>query len=246
MVLDEAQAIKNADHGVGQGGAAAARRASPGAQRHAGGESPGRVVEPVRVPQSGHAGRGARCCKMAGGLARNPGEEARAAAGAGAAAVHPAAHQGAGGARTAREDRADHLLRTGRPRSGSSTTSCASTTASRCWRACERRASGSRRCRCSKRCCGCGRRPAIPACSTPSASDEPSAKLDVLLDAAGARCCEEGHKALVFSQFTSLLAIVRAAAGRGGRPLRVPGRRARATARRTSSRSRTIRTAGCS
>ena len=47
-------------HRIGQGRAPAARRASPGAQRHAGGEPPGRVVEPVRVPQSRHAGRGQR------------------------------------------------------------------------------------------------------------------------------------------------------------------------------------------
>jgi SNF2 family DNA or RNA helicase len=37
---------------------------------------------------------------------------------------------------------------------------------------------------------------------------EPSAKLDVLMDQLG-ELQEEGHKALVFSQFTSLLAIVR-------------------------------------
>jgi SNF2 family DNA or RNA helicase len=38
--------------------------------------------------------------------------------------------------------------------------------------------------------------------------DEPSAKLDVLLDHLD-EIRQEGHKALVFSQFTSLLAIVR-------------------------------------
>jgi SNF2 family DNA or RNA helicase len=38
--------------------------------------------------------------------------------------------------------------------------------------------------------------------------DNPSAKLDVLLDKLR-EVLEEGHKALVFSQFTSLLAIVR-------------------------------------
>jgi superfamily II DNA or RNA helicase len=40
-------------------------------------------------------------------------------------------------------------------------------------------------------------------------SDEPSAKLEVLMDQL-AELREEGHKALVFSQFTSLLSIVRA------------------------------------
>ncbi len=67
-----------------------------------------------------------------------------------------------------------------------------------------------------------------------SRSGEASAKLEMLLpqlrDVAG-----EGHKALVFSQFTSLLALVRAPARRGGHNLRVsrwphprPGRQGRA------------------
>ena len=64
------------------------------------------------------------------------------------------------------------------------------------------------RCTCWKRCCACGRRPAIPGCSTRSAPASRSAKLDVLLDQLD-ELREEGHKALVFSQFTSLLAIVR-------------------------------------
>ena len=37
----------------------------------------------------------------------------------------------------------------------------------RCWSACRREGLGRRRCTCWKRCCGCGRPPAIPACSTP-------------------------------------------------------------------------------
>ena len=47
-----------------------------------------------------------------------------------------------------------------------------------------------------------------PGLLDPKRVDEPSAKLDVLM-AQLAEIREEGHKALVFSQFTSLLAIVR-------------------------------------
>ena len=96
MILDEAQAIKNADHRVGQGGAAAARPAPPGAERHADREPPRRAVEPLRVPQPRHAR-----ARVGLRTAIDAGRDARAtrtldAARAGAAAVHPAPHQGAG------------------------------------------------------------------------------------------------------------------------------------------------------
>jgi len=48
-----------------------------------------------------------------------------------------------------------------------------------------------------------------------SRKDEPSAKLDVLLPRL-TEVIEEGHKALVFSQFTTLLGIVRDRLDRGG------------------------------
>ena len=48
-----------------------------------------------------------------------------------------------------------------------------------------------------------------PGLIDPARADEPAAKLDVLLPHL-AEVVEEGHKALVFSQFTSLLALVRA------------------------------------
>jgi SNF2 family DNA or RNA helicase len=54
-----------------------------------------------------------------------------------------------------------------------------------------------------------------PGLLDPKRVDEPSAKLDVLL-AQLAEVLEEGHKALVFSQFTSLLAIVRRRLDRDG------------------------------
>ncbi|MCC7204741.1 MAG: DEAD/DEAH box helicase, partial [Phycisphaeraceae bacterium] len=47
-----------------------------------------------------------------------------------------------------------------------------------------------------------------PALIDPTRTDVPSAKLDVLLEQVE-ELVEEGHKALVFSQFTSLLALVR-------------------------------------
>jgi hypothetical protein len=47
-----------------------------------------------------------------------------------------------------------------------------------------------------------------PGLIDPKRVDEPSAKLDVLMEQL-AEILEEGHKALVFSQFTSLLSIVR-------------------------------------
>ena len=55
-----------------------------------------------------------------------------------------------------------------------------------------------------------------PGLIDPTRVDEPSAKLDMLLPQL-AEVVEEGHKVLVFSQFTSFLAIVRDAA-RPGEP----------------------------
>jgi SNF2 family DNA or RNA helicase len=63
-----------------------------------------------------------------------------------------------------------------------------------------------------------------PGLIDPKRVDEPSAKLDVLMEQL-AEIREEGHKALVFSQFTSLLAIVRRRLDQERRPLRIPGRR---------------------
>ena len=54
-ILDEAQAVKNCQHALRQSRALAQSRSSPGLERHAGGKSPGRAVEPVRVSQSRHA-----------------------------------------------------------------------------------------------------------------------------------------------------------------------------------------------
>ena len=97
---------------VGEGGPADPRGAPPGPQRHAGREPPGRAVEPVRVPQPGHArqGRGDRQGR------RRPPQRRRGdqvAPGESPPAVPPPAHQGAGREGPAREVRTDDLLRPG-------------------------------------------------------------------------------------------------------------------------------------
>ncbi len=58
-VLDEAQAIKNADTRRAEASAAPERRVSARADRHAGRERPRRAVEPVRLRQPGPARAGA-------------------------------------------------------------------------------------------------------------------------------------------------------------------------------------------
>ena len=60
VILDEAQAIKNASDGDGEGGAAAPREASSRDERHAGREPHRRALESVRVPEPRHARRRAR------------------------------------------------------------------------------------------------------------------------------------------------------------------------------------------
>ena len=77
IVLDEAQAIKNPGHRIRQGRAPAARTQSPGAERHAGRESSGRIVEHFRIPESRHAGRRQRLQAGRRCAARNPSEETR-------------------------------------------------------------------------------------------------------------------------------------------------------------------------
>jgi len=64
-----------------------------------------------------------------------------------------------------------------------------------------------RACKSSKPCCGFAKPHAIPDSSTPSTPAFRSAKLDELIPRL-AEAVDEGHKVLVFSQFTSFLAIV--------------------------------------
>ena len=81
-------------------------RASPGAQRHTDREPSGRILEPVRIPQSGHAGRGPRFQHGGRSRAQSRGRCAPLLA----QALRPfilRRTKAAGGARTAGEDRAD-------------------------------------------------------------------------------------------------------------------------------------------
>ena len=220
--------------------------APPGAQRHAGREPPRRAVEPVRVPQPRHARRRARCFELAGRRARSPDAETRELLARGAAAVHPAPHEGAGRAGAAGEDRADALLRAGAARSASSTTSCATTTAQRCSAASSEQGIGQVE--------DAGPRGAAapapgglpPGPVDEARSDEPSAKLDVLLPQLDEvrRRRAQGAGLLAVHQPARASSATRLDERR--RRLRVPRRQDARPRRRASSGSRTTRTAGCS
>ena len=183
-------------------------RAPAGADRHADREPPRRAVEPVRVPEPRHARRAPPCSSRRRRPDAGRGRASRTLL-ARAAPVHPAPHQGAGRQGPAREDRADPLLRARARRSASSTTSCATTIGARCSAAsattgmAQVEDPGAR----GAAAPAPGRLPPGPARPRAHAG-RASAKLDVLLPQL-AEVVDEGHKALVFSQFTSLLAIVR-------------------------------------
>ena len=200
---------------VGQGGAAAARRPPAGADRHADREPPRRAVEPVRVPEPRHARRRAGASSSTRRRARTPTPRRARSLARGAAAVHPPPHQGAGGQRAARRRLEQTLYCELEPSSGSSTTSCATTTAQSLLGT-RRRATGIGRVE------DPGARGAAaaapgglpPGLARPSARSTSRAPSSTCCCRSSRRCVDEGHKALVFSQFTSLLAIVRAAARR--------------------------------
>ena len=108
VILDEAQNIKNASTEAAKATRLFARQASPGAHRHADRKSAGGFMEPVRVPQSRDARRGfgfSAACRQRS-QRRGPADSR-----AGASAVHSSPHQAAGGNRSARKTRANHLLR---------------------------------------------------------------------------------------------------------------------------------------
>ena len=132
-----------------------------------------------------------------------------------------------------------------RPRNGSSTTICGGIIANRCCCACNRKGSRNRRCTFWRRCCGSARRPVIPGLLDAKRAGEPSAKLDVLLDQLD-ELREEGHKALVFSQFTSLLAIVRSRLDEAGVRYEYLDGATRRSAGARRGISRTTRRARCS
>ena len=222
-----------------------AGRPPPGAERHADREPPRRAVEPLRVPQPGHARHGRRSSSTGGAAAQSRRGDPRAAR-RGPAAVHPPPHQGAGRQGAAARRPSRRSTASSSPRSASSTTSCAITTASRCSARIDARRHRARR-RSSPRSAAApapGRLP--PGLDRQGrASSEPSAKLDVLLPQLE-RSPRRG------AQGAGLLAVHQPA---GDRP-RAARRReasptntstaARATGRRGSSGSRTTRTASCS
>ena len=142
---------------------------------------------------------------------------------AGPAAVHPAPHQGAGRERPAARSPSRRSTATWNRRSASCTTSCATTTGI---------AARARRARRDREVEDPGPRGAAAAAAggLPPRSDRQGKRS---ANRAPSSTCslpqlhevfDEGHKTLVFSQFTSMLAIVRDAARRGGDPLRVPRR----------------------
>ena len=163
-ILDEAQAIKNASTESAKAARLLQRRSSPGAHRHADREPPRRAVEPVRVPQPGHARHGERL----------PGSSAAACAiptspraGCSRAPLRPfilRAHQGAGGARPAAKTRADALLRAGAGPARELYDELRRHYRQTLLGRLEREGMASdRRSTCWRRCCACARRPATPA-----------------------------------------------------------------------------------
>ena len=169
-----------------------------------------------------------------------------AAPGEGPAAVHPPAHQGAGREGPAREDRADDLLRPGARPAQALRRAARALPRTRCSRASTR--DGIRKSkiqileallRLRQAACHPG------LIDKAKRSGESSAKLDVLLPQLR-EVVEEGHKALVFSQFTSLLAIVRQRLDEEGIPYEYLDGRTRDRAGAGASGSRTTRTARCS
>ena len=223
-ILDEAQAIKNADSRVGQGRPAAP--APTTAWR-----CPARRSRTTWASCGACSSSSTPACsarrsvfkRLAGGAAQARRGHAPLLAQA-LRPVHPPPHQGAGRQGPAREARADALLRAGAgaaqalrraarplPRSRCSASSSASGLK-------QLEDPGAR----SAAAAAPGRLP--PGPDRPEARRRGAAPSSTCSCRSSTRSSTEGHKALVFSQFTSLLAIVRDAARRRGHHLRVPRR----------------------
>ena len=210
VILDEAQAIKNADSRVGQGGAAAARRAPAGADRHADREPPRRALVALRVPQPRHARHRDARSSSTTGAGRSEPRDARVLL---SRALRPFI------LRRTKEQVAPEL-----PEKHEQTILCELEPA-------QRQLYDELRDALPRQPPRQGSRPKAwarskiqvleallrlrqAACHPGLIDDDApqrdaSAKLDVLLPRLD-EVLEEGHKALVFSQFTSFLAIVRA------------------------------------
>ena len=220
------------EHGGGQGRAAAPREASAGAERHADREPSRRAVEPVRVPES-------RPARHVIGV-RAPRRRGRAAA------IREALDVLSRGVRpfilrrtkaqVAPElpprTRADDPLRAG-GRAARALRRAARSLSRGAARAASQR-DGHAEVEDAR-----ARGAAAPAPGGLPSRPGRQAPIGDGRRRSSTRCCrssrevrEEGHKALVFSQFTSLLALLRDAARRGRRRLRVPRRQDARSARR--------------
>ncbi len=190
-----------------EGRAAAAGAAPPGAHRHAGREPPRRALEPVRVPQPRHARRRDGLHRCAHDRARRRRGDARDP-GARPASLHPAPHEGAGRLRAAGAHRADALLRSRARPAQACTTSCAPTTAASLLGKVDRDGLGRSTMHVLEALLRLRQAACHPGLVDDAHAHGPSAKLDILVPRLE-ELVEEGHKALVFSQFTSLLALLR-------------------------------------
>ena len=221
VILDEAQAIKNRRHRRRQGRAPAQGEHRLALSRHADREPPGRALVALRVPQPRPA-RHRRRLRRARRRRGDPGRATRDAPAPRRSGRSSSAAPRSRSSRTSRQDRADHL--------------CDLEAAQRKLyeelRAHYRGALlGKHRARRPGPREDPGPRgaPAAAPGRLPSRPDRPEARRRVrrqarlLLDRSSARSSAEGHKALVFSQFTSFLAIVRQPRRRRDQ-LRVPRR----------------------
>ena len=109
-ILDEGQAIKNANTQSAKADSPYQRKPSSGAERHPHRKPPWRALESLRVSQPRNAGIGFRVqadrCRRAQSRTGNP-----RAAGKGPSPLHSAPYQGTGRSRAAGKTRTDSLLR---------------------------------------------------------------------------------------------------------------------------------------
>ena len=243
VVLDEAQAIKNPASKAAQTACRLKARPPPLPHRHAGREPPGRAVVAVRVPDAGPAGRAAplrpRCSAR---RSRSAATTAPPRAADPPAPVHAAPHQGAGRARAAAQDR-DPAPGGARRRPARPLRDRAARHArARCGRRSPPRASRAAGSSCWMRCSSCARSAATRGCvkldgGAPGREQRqarpPARMLPELL--------EEGRRVLLFSQFTTMLDLIRPELDARRHRLRRAARRHRGPRRRRSPASRPAR-----
>ena len=159
-------------------------------------------------------------------------------------AVHPAAHESAGRAGAAGPDGADDALRAGRRAARALRRAAGPLPDGAAGPDRARRARTKSKMHVLEALLRLRQAACHPGLIDPRHNDVPSAKFDALLPHL-AEVREEGHKALVFSQFTSLLGLLRTRLDETGVPTSI-STGARKTGRRWSSGSRPIRRSVCS